>query len=535
MKNEIKNIIYDIYCRKSQESEERQVLSLEGQEKEIKEFASKLGIKIRKIWFESFSAKAPGRPIFNEMMNDVREGKIQGIVAWHPDRLSRNSVDGGLIIYYLDTGYLKDLLFPTYTYENTPQGKWMLNIQFGQSKYYVDQLSINVKRGNRVKLENGWKPSMAPTGYLNKLDDKTIIPDPERFNILQSVLIDIINGKSSIKDAFNDLNNKYGYKTLQRKKSGGRTLAKSSFYNILNNSFYCGIIRHNNQEYPGKHLPMITIQEFDKLQIILGFKGKPRQQNRSFPLTGFIKCSECGSMITAETHNKKNSKTNQITTYTYYRCTKKNPHITCNQPYVSEKELEQQIDTYLSKISISEEFKNWALKYLDYLNDNEIRLEKAAFENVHKEIEKSRKELQTATTMRVKGQIDDIIYEDEKKRINSELNRLKEISNEVERNADNWVDLVTNTVNFAYAARLQFENGDNKAKRYVFSKLGSNFILKDKKLAMELNKTLFAFTPEYRENIEPLEIEEKVIVTLEKNNLVPADLAWLPNLDSNQD
>jgi len=176
--------LYDIYCRKSQEDEDRQVLSLEAQEKECREYAAKNGIKIRKLLLESFSAKSPGRKQFSTMMQDIADGKIQGILAWHPDRLSRNSVDGGLIIYYLDQGCLKDLVFPTYHFENNPQGKWMLNIQFGQSKYYIDSLSVNVKRGNRLKLEKGWRPNMAPAGYLNNKEDKTIIADPIRFLML---------------------------------------------------------------------------------------------------------------------------------------------------------------------------------------------------------------------------------------------------------------------------------------------------------------------------------------------------------------
>ena len=88
-------------------------------------------------------------------------------MAWHPDRLARNALDGGQIIHLLDKGKLADLRFPTYTFENTSQGKFMLAIMFGQSKYYVDSLIENVRRGNRTKREKGWLPGLAPTGYLN--------------------------------------------------------------------------------------------------------------------------------------------------------------------------------------------------------------------------------------------------------------------------------------------------------------------------------------------------------------------------------
>jgi DNA invertase Pin-like site-specific DNA recombinase len=85
------------------------------------------------------------------MLDRICLGEAQGILAWHPDRLARNSVDGGRIIYLLDTGKLKDLKFPTFWFDSTPQGKFMLNIAFGQSKYYIDNLSENIRRGQSGK------------------------------------------------------------------------------------------------------------------------------------------------------------------------------------------------------------------------------------------------------------------------------------------------------------------------------------------------------------------------------------------------
>ena len=156
-----------LYARKSTDVEDKQVLSIDAQLNELREFANRDGIIIVAELIEKQSAKTPGRPIFNAMLERIEAGEADGILAWHPDRLARNSVDGGRIIYMLDTGKIKTLKFPRSWFENTPQGKLMLHNDFGFSKYFVDSLSENTKRGLREKVRRGEFPGLAPIGYLN--------------------------------------------------------------------------------------------------------------------------------------------------------------------------------------------------------------------------------------------------------------------------------------------------------------------------------------------------------------------------------
>jgi len=177
-----------LYARKSTDLEDKQVRSIEDQIAELRAFAKQENLNIVDVFIEKQSAKIPGRPIFGEMLERVESGEANGILAWHADRLARNSVDGGRIIYLFDTGKLANLKFPTLWFENTPQGKFMLNIVFGQSKYYVDSLSENTKRGLRQKVKRGEYSGPAPIGYINDSRTKSVVVDRKKAKIIRGGL-----------------------------------------------------------------------------------------------------------------------------------------------------------------------------------------------------------------------------------------------------------------------------------------------------------------------------------------------------------
>jgi len=181
-------IKYFIYCRKSSEDEERQVLSIEAQLTELREFAKQQNLFVVKEFYESKTAKEPGREIFNEMLGEIEKGVASGILAWNPDRLARNSIDGGKVIYFVDTLKIVALKFPTFWFEATPQGKFMLSVAFGQAKYYTDNLRENILRGIRQKIRRGELSAKAPLGYFNEPRLRTIEPDKKTFNKVKECL-----------------------------------------------------------------------------------------------------------------------------------------------------------------------------------------------------------------------------------------------------------------------------------------------------------------------------------------------------------
>src|SRR3989304_616387 len=231
-------IKYIAYCRKSTDEPDRQILSIEAQVAELEEHAAKENLKIVQFITESKTAKEPGRGKFAEVLKEIEDGKADGILSWHPDRLARNSVDGGKIIYLLDTGKLLDLKFPSFWFENTPQGKFMLSIAFGQSKYYVDNLSENVKRGNRQKLRRGELPGKAPYGYINNRQTRSIDIDPETSRTIRRAFEFFAEGGHS----FTEVSLFMAKFALTR--ANGRPLHLNQIRRTFTNKFYVGIIKY---------------------------------------------------------------------------------------------------------------------------------------------------------------------------------------------------------------------------------------------------------------------------------------------------
>src|SRR3990167_4525062 len=195
---------YVAYCRKSTDEKEKQILSIDQQIYELKQFAQRENLKIVEFLTEAQTAKIPGRKVFADLIRKIEEGSVDGIISWNPDRLARNSIDGGKIIYLVDEGKLKDLKFPTHWFDNTPQGKFMLSISFGQSKYYVDNLSQNVVRGLHYKLKLGVGPTIAPYGYKNDRNTRGIVLEPKISKIIKISFDRFVNGEiTSIKEVQN--------------------------------------------------------------------------------------------------------------------------------------------------------------------------------------------------------------------------------------------------------------------------------------------------------------------------------------------
>lgn len=490
---------YYLYARKSSEDSDNQILSIDSQIKELTDYAKKYNLSIEKIFTESKSAKKLGRPVFNQLMEALWKTNDKGILCWKLDRLARNPVDGGSLIHSLEEGKIANIVTPNQTYRNNGNDKFWMQLEFGMAKKYVDDLSDNVKRGLRAKLEQGWFPGLAPLGYLNeKYQDKgrrKILKDPERFSLVRKMWDLMLVGNYSVTQILEIANNQWALRTG---KSGGREnkpLWKSGIYRMLTNPFYCGLFKYKGQLYQGKHESIVTVDEFDKVQILLGRKGKPRPKKHEFPFTGLIKCEECGCSITAEEKTKLIRATGQVKKYIYYHCTKKkNPN--CLQGSVEAQQLEHQIQEFLQKIQLPSEYVKWALKYLGIVREKDKKKGESITENLQKRLQILGRQLENLLSLKISaGNSDGSLLSDEefanqKNRLLKEKTKLEQELSKKQGTEEKVYQFTKETLLFSSYALFWFTNGKPEQKRKIFAALGSNYTLKDKKLVIQAKKPL---------------------------------------------
>ena len=369
------NLRYCLYARKSSESDERQAMSIDSQIKEMLDLARREELNIVEIKQESHSAKqSAARPVFNEVLQDLRDGKFNAVLTWAPDRLSRNAGDLGSLVDLMDRQKLLRIRTFSQTFGNNPNEKFLLMILCSQAKLENDNRGINVRRGIRAKCEMGWRPGIAPIGYMNRSFNgiKDIIPDPERAPIVTEIFNKAAQGWSGrrIKQWADEIGfcNKSGVK-----------VSLSQIYLMLNNAFYYGEFEYPDDSgywYKGAHEPLVGKVLFDQIQkdrVVPN--AKTPWGTKQFAFKDIFKCGNCGASITAE-EKFKPTKDGGLNRHVYYHCTKQVDR-SCPEKSINETDIKVQLAEFIKQhedsISISAELKRKAERHKNVV-ENALKL-----------------------------------------------------------------------------------------------------------------------------------------------------------------
>ncbi len=496
-------IEYILYCRKSsKEDTGKQILSLDRQESWAKRTGGANSHLIKMVLKEEQSARTPyRRPVFNDLVTRIKQGDAQGIYVWKLDRLARNPEEAGIILGMLSRGDIQHII--TSQREYYPEDNAIISyVDFGLADQYSRDLSVNVHDGLHNRARNGYYPAYAPIGYLNTKNNEKgtnkILVDPDRFAKLKEAFQLFLTGDYSVPKIKHIAETQWLLTARGGKKRPERPLTRSAWYRIFSNTFYSG-----HFEYPkgsgnwcvGNHKPMITLEEFERIQVLLGRKGKPRGIKRNHPYLGLFKCGSCPAMVTAEAKVKR-QKNGNVHFYTYYHCTKRVQR-NCPERSIEINDLERQVLDKLSTVTISDDFKDFAIRCLETENVEDERKNQSMRENKIVALNKIDQQLHNlnvkfTSVENIGGEIfSDTEYLSLKRELKN--SRLK-IETALQRSDGELIQYANeqtkNEFILAHNVRARFLTGDNEARQNIVSRIGSNRTLKDRNVAITLRKPL---------------------------------------------
>lgn len=509
---------YFIYARKSTDAEDKQITSIEDQISETQKIAQRLNLQVVDIISESKSAKEPGREAFNQMLTRIHKGEADGILCWKLNRLARNPIDGGQISWMLQQQVIKHIQTNDSDYKPEDNVLIML-VEFGVANQFVNDLSVDVKRGMRKKAERGWLPApVLPLGYLHNSkrevkQGKEIINDSSSFKKVKRLWELLLTGEYAIAD----LKKEGDLMNLRTIK--GNYLSLSSYYRMFSNPFYAGRFRWRgasgtSQEYQGKHEPMISEQEFEKARKICGIRYTPPlycKEEKSY--RSLFSCGECGCAMTRDRVKRAYCKsckrkfsiknrdrcpschrsikdTSEFTFLdkVYYRCTKKKKK--CSQKYIEESKLTNIIESYFEDMILSDDFLQWALEALKNVSKQPVG------GDIQKELSKTKnilkRRLKNYTMMRADNEINADEFAMCRRDIEEQLTRTeRQLKNLVEGDKETITGF-KDAISFLKLTKEGFKNKPYKERRAMIQQLGSNPIISGEKLYFATPKTYYS-------------------------------------------
>lgn len=521
---------YFRYRRKSSEdNKERQAASLEEQAYVLDGIEARHKIKAIADLEESKSAHTTGREVFNEMLTRIEAGEANAILTWHPNRICRNMTDGGRVIDLMDRGLLLEIRTPFRTYNNTPEDKWLLTLEFANSKKDSDDKSIAVKRGLDKKNRDGWRPGVAPEGYLNDKGTESgfrrILTDPERFSFIAKIF-ELFYAGTSVMEIHRIAKDEWHYHTRQKKRLGGKPLSISMIYWVLTNPFYMGKYEYpkgNGNWYEGQQEKAVNEEIFNEIQVRLGRRSPYRINGQEFAFSAMIRCGICDSSVVAEqkwqvicrnckvkfslTRNNKDKCTGcgtliadmdkpTILHYIYYRCGKKKNKL-CLEKSVRVDRLETQVLDKLGKLAIPDCFLEWAIEQIQTLGEQDNDFEKETIGATQRAYQECKQKLQNLLQLKISpansdgSLLSDNDYGAQKQALEQELKALGQQlggSTEKQQEAD---EKTKKAVTFAIRAQRRFAERDSKVQRDIFMGLGSHPKLQDRIVSFDSPKYLF--------------------------------------------
>lgn len=530
---------YVIYCRRSSEdASDKQVQSIETQLRELEELRIRDNLNVVATFTESQSAHTPGREEFAKVVKILESGKANALLVVRSNRIARNPIDAGQIIYLMDRKKLLYIKTSSGTsYKGTPSDKTMLQVELAFNKKDSDDKSEMVKEGFRTKYLKGTPGGVAPFGFRNtpQLDRgaRHWVLDEERYSQVKEMFRLFLTGTYSGNKMAEYCRDVLKMTTPQRKIYGGKLVEESYVNTMLKNPIYAGFFFSDGVRYElDRKLPRaITEEEHCRIIQMLGNKHQAKFQKHESVFAGFLKgennafmrldpkfqlicdckhkfayrskssCPKCGKKI-CQMQNPK-----YLHFMYYYNGVIR--HQTGKYKAVEEKEvLKKTNEEIIEPLSLCPELADWVKKHIHEVQDREINNGLNLNEGRAKLLESIDTEKANLRSQHRRGIITDEEY---KKDLADLENKVpKEVSFDID-----WKDKLGSIVDMGTECLKVFESSDVKAQKEILFKSQSNLIWNEEKLYIIRPKWLDTYVngiKRYKSEIgtiEPKLIENK--------------------------
>ena len=529
----VKKIKVILFCRVSTREQEETGYSLPSQEKLLKEYADRNNFDVSKIFSISETGSKEGkRKSFQEMLDYTEKNKIKIIIVEKTDRLTRNLKDAVRINDWLekeDDREVHSVKENNILSKNSKSNeKFIWNIKMTVAQLYADNLSEEVKKGQKEKIAQGWLPTGPPPGYITigEKGHKTHIINNNEAIILRKVFKIYASGNYSLKRLV-----EIAYKEGLRNKLNNK-IGLSQMHRLMSNPFYIGKIRWNNQISQGKHEVLISEELFDSVQDVLHDKKTPKFTRHNYLFNSLIKCGECGGLITWE---KQKS-------YIYGHCNRYKP---CTQKrYFRDDVIEDQLLEEVEKLQPkSQALITWVIKALKESHKDESEYHNSVVEELNNNIATINNKLNKI----YEDKLDEIISKEKYLELRDkyeadEKEAIKTLSKHKVANLKYYdygllvLDVIKNSNEI-----LRDKNKSDDLKREYYKKIFSEITVLDSEIKVEYKKA-FKFIAEFSSKVENIcdnnnftfEPSINLLGKTKTGTLLPVCLELLPQRDSIQ-
>jgi site-specific DNA recombinase len=466
------------YFRKSLEAQDRQVLSIPAQERELGELAQRLNLRTDgAVIIDTQTARKPGRPGFTKLMHTIDKGEVDAILCWKLDRLARNPLDGGSLMWLLGEGKIKCIITPGRIFTGSSDDKLLMAIEFGMATKYTDDISENVRRGNREALESGLWPGAPKIGYMRDHVTNRLVHDPVRFALVERMWRLRLEGVPILE--IWSRSRAWGLTTTPHKRRGGKPISASYIYDLFRDPFYAGVMTRKGQMFDGSHPPMVTLAEFERIQRMFRGTYTPRGNRYKFPFRGLIGCGRCGAMLTAEKKQKKSG-----LKYLYYHCCrKKRKYGFCPEPSIETTSLCDQVGEFFGRIYLPREVLTWFEDKLPRIVARDAGDEVDCADRLERELQVVNSKIARLRDMCAEGKITDLEFSEDRSRLLLERGALEDRA--IKTRQRNLLEPFREDFLLSTELISRFRNGSDDVRHDLLRRVASNATVENKKLTVQ--------------------------------------------------